>query len=59
MSEWMDGYKHVERWLRLAGRLEGLINAHEILKGGKGDEFDEYLWRVAADVVKEANDAAL
>ena len=55
----MDGYQHVERWLRLAGRLEGLINAHQILKEGKGDKFDEYLWRVASDVIREAEDAGL
>ena len=57
MSDWMDGYKHVERWLNLAAGLEGLIEAHKILKGDDGDETDELLWRLAAEKVKEADNA--
>ena len=56
MSDWMDGYRHTERWLRLAAQLEGLIEAHRILKGGSGDVYDENLWKMAAQVVKEAED---
>ena len=56
MSDWMDGYRHTERWLRLAARLEGLIEAHRVLKGDDGDEFDQLLWRLADETVKEAND---
>jgi hypothetical protein len=56
MSEWMDGYAHVERWLKLAARLEGLIDAHKILKGGDGDEFDRLLWSMAGEMIAEATD---
>ena len=56
MSDWMDGYRHTERWLRLAARLEGLIDAHRVLKGDDGDEFDQLLWRLADETVKEAED---
>ena len=59
MSEWMDGYQHAQRWLSLAAKLEGVIEAHQILKGDDGDVYDEMLWRVAAGLVKEADDAAL
>lgn len=48
MSEWMDGYRHVDRWLMFAGKLEGLIDAHKYFKGDDGDEFDKTLWRLAA-----------
>jgi hypothetical protein len=56
MSEWMDGYRHTQRWLILAGRLEGLIEAHEIMKGSGGDEYDRLLWKMARDIVKECED---
>jgi hypothetical protein len=59
MSEWMDGYRHTERWLRLAAQLEGLIEAHKILKGDGGDVYDKNLWDAAADAVREADDAGL
>jgi hypothetical protein len=59
MSEWMDGYRHVNRWLTLAAKLEGLIEAHQILKGDQADEHDELLYRLAAEVSKEADDAGL
>ena len=55
----MDGYQHAQRWLSLAAKLEGVIEAHQILKGNGGDVYDEMLWRVAAGLVKEADDAAL
>jgi hypothetical protein len=59
MSEWMDGYRHVNRWLTLAAKLEGLIEAHQILKGDQADVHDELLYRLAAEVSKEADDAGL
>jgi hypothetical protein len=31
------------------GNLEGLIEAHEILKGDDADEYDELLWKMAAE----------
>ena len=54
MSEWMEGYKHVDRWLRLAGRLEGVIEAHRIMKNGEGDDYDRILWKMAEQVSWEA-----
>ena len=59
MSDWMDGYQHAQRWLSLAAKLEGLIDAHQMLKGDGGDVYDEMLWRVASGLVKEAEDAGL
>ena len=55
MSDWMDGYRHTERWLRLAARLEGLIEAHRVLKCEDGDEFDKLLWRLADEAVRECD----
>jgi hypothetical protein len=59
MSDWLDGYRHTERWLKLAAQLEGLIEAHQILKGDDADVHDELLWRLAAEAAKEAEDAGL
>jgi hypothetical protein len=42
-----------ERYLKVAGRLEGLIEAHRILKGDGGDEFDRHLWRMTAETLRE------
>ena len=43
-----------ERYLKAAGRLEGLIDAHRIMKGGKGDEYDKQLWRLTDETLREA-----
>jgi hypothetical protein len=42
-----------ERYLTVAARLEGLIDAHRILKGDDGDEFDRNLWSMTADTLAE------
>mgnify|MGYP001087871222 CR=1 FL=1 len=42
-----------ERYLTAAGRLEGLIDAHRILKGDDGDEFDRQLWRLTDETIRE------
>jgi hypothetical protein len=42
-----------ERYLNVAARLEGLIEAHEILKGGEGDDADMLLWRLTKEVLAE------
>ena len=59
MSEWLRGYEHHRRWLMLAAKLEGLIEAHQILKGDDADENDLLLYRLTAQASKEADDAAL
>ena len=59
MSDWMDGYMHHRRWLMLAAKLEGLIEAHQILKGDDADEHDLLLYRLTAQASKEADDAAV
>ena len=59
MSEWMRGYEHHRRWLMLAAKLEGLIEAHSILKGDNADEHDLLLYRLTAQASKEAEDAGL
>jgi hypothetical protein len=55
----MDGYQHHRRWLMLAAQLEGMIEAHKILKGDDADEHDELLYRLAAEASQEADDAAV
>ncbi|HEY7824934.1 MAG TPA: hypothetical protein VIG24_18995 [Acidimicrobiia bacterium] len=59
MSEWMDGFNKRERWLTLSGRLQGIIEAHRIMKesGPDEDAYDRQLWELAAQAVKEAEDA--
>jgi len=57
MSDWMDEWQRKMHYLSLASRLEGVIEAHKILKADDGDAYDEMLWRVAAGLVKEAEDA--
>jgi hypothetical protein len=42
-----------ERYLLVAARLEGLIEAHRILKGDDGDEFDRNLWRMTDETLEE------
>jgi len=42
-----------ERYLTVAARLEGLIEAHRILKGDGGDEFDLNLWRMTDETLEE------
>jgi hypothetical protein len=59
MSDWLDGYRHTQRWLKLAAQLEGLIEAHRILKGDDGDVYDRQLWRLAEEASKEADDAGV
>ena len=59
MSEWLNGYQHAQRWLSLAAKLEGLIEAHHILKGDDADEHDLLLYRLAAEMSKDADDAAV
>ena len=56
MSEWLRGYEHHRRWLMLAARLEGIIEAHKILKGDDADAHDLLLYRLADEASKEADD---
>jgi hypothetical protein len=44
-----------EKWLLAAARLEGVIEAHRILKGGDGDEADAILWRLFDEIVEEVD----
>ena len=59
MSEWMEGYKHADRWLKGFARLEGALEAHRILKEGQADEYDRLLWSMADEIIKEVEDAGL
>ena len=43
-----------ERYLKVAGRLEGLIAAHRIMKGDDADEFDKQLWRLTDETLRDA-----
>ena len=47
------------RWLIAAARFEGSIEAHRILKGGEGDEYDMLLWRMFDEIRGEVDDAGL
>lgn len=42
-----------ERYLKVAGRLEGLIEAHRLMKGADADEYDRLLWRMTDEVLAE------
>ncbi len=42
-----------EQYLIAAARLEGIIEAHRILKGDEGDMFDEQLWRLTEETLEE------
>jgi hypothetical protein len=44
-----------DKWLIAAARFEGIIDAHKILKDGKGDYADELLWKMAADIAAEVD----
>jgi len=43
-----------ERYLTVAARLEGLIEAHRIMKGDDADYSDRLLWRLTAETLAEA-----
>ena len=46
-----------ERYLTVAARLEGLIEAHRMMKGDDADAADRLLWRLTADTLtKEYGD---
>ena len=59
MSDWMKQHERTMHYLSLSARLEGVIEAHRILKEGtaKEDEHDRLLWQIADGLVKEAEDA--
>ena len=60
-DEWMKQHERTMHYLSLSARLEGVIEAHRILKEGtvKEDEHDRLLWRLVDQFVKEAEDARL
>jgi hypothetical protein len=51
----MSDRKVSEKWLTAAAKFEGIIDAHRILKGGEGDEFDLLLWRLFDEIVAEVD----
>jgi hypothetical protein len=57
MSTWENyltgRYNH---YMMVAARLEGVIDAHRILKGEDGDTYDRLLWDMTATVLREARD---
>ena len=57
MSDWAAGYSHVQRWLTLAARLQGVIEAHRLLKGPDADGYDEMLYRMCAEFSAECDEA--
>ena len=61
MSNWMKQHERTMHYLSLSARLEGVIEAHRILKEGtvKEDEHDRLLWQLVETLVKEADDAAV
>ena len=60
-DQWMKQHERTMHYLSLAARLEGVIEAHRILKEGTAneDEHDRLLWQIASGLVKEADDARL
>jgi hypothetical protein len=47
-----------EKWLIAAARFQGVIEAHRIMKGGDGDEYDAILWRLFDEFVAEVDGEA-
>ena len=56
MSDWIKEWERTRKWMFLAARLEGMLEAHKILKGDKADENDLLLWRMTDEMIAEAND---
>ena len=56
MSERIEEWERTRKWMFLAARLEGLLEAHKILKGDTADEHDRLLWRMSGEMIAEAND---
>ena len=56
MSDWIKEWERTRKWMFLAARLEGMLEAHKILKGDKADENDLLLWRMTDEIIAEAND---
>ena len=56
MSEWMEEWEWTRKWMFLAARLEGMLEAHKILKGDGADDYDRLLWRMSDEIIAEAND---
>ena len=49
-------WEQMRKWMFLAARLEGLFEAHKVLKGDKADEHDLLIWQLAEQMIAEAND---
>jgi ABC-type transport system involved in Fe-S cluster assembly fused permease/ATPase subunit len=58
MSEWLAEYKRTQKYMIIAARLEGVVEAHKILKAGNGDVYDELLWRMTDEIIVEGRDDA-
>lgn len=43
------------KWLSAAARFEGVIEAHKIMKQAQGDQYDQILWDMAAEIAKEVD----
>ena len=56
MSDWMKEWERTRKWMFLAARLEGMLEAHKVLKGDDADEHDLLLWRMTDEMIAEAND---
>lgn len=57
MSEWLTEWKRTSKWMLHAARLEGMLEAHKVLKGDAADEHDRLLWRMTDEMIAEVNDA--
>jgi hypothetical protein len=51
----MTQYAETRKWMLLAARLEGMLEAHKLLKGGDGDEFDRLLWKMTDEMIRDAS----
>jgi hypothetical protein len=56
MSDWLAEYKRTQKYMIVAARLEGVVEAHKILKAGNGDVYDELLWRMTGEILSESDD---
>ena len=56
MGTWEDYLTaRYDRYMMLSARLQGVIEAHKILKGGSGDFADELLWNMTVDIIRGAD----
>lgn len=55
MSDWIEEHERTMKWLRHSARLEGMLEAHKVLKGDRADDIDRLLWRMTDEMIAEVD----